>query len=137
MAKITAAQIASGLVSSSLNNTPALTPSGSATVAYSTNNNTITLAPGVYIITATASGKMVITQDSSFGVEVFDGSSVLVADNFGSLSTTSATVWPVISAQGTVTLATQTTLTVRIRQTFGSGATVSNLATSIQFTKIG
>jgi len=136
--KLTIPQIVTGYVSSSLNNVPTFTPSGSTTVAYSTNNNSVTLAPGVYMITATAACRFTLSgQDSTFGVDVYDGSSIVLSNNFTTMSATSGAAWPSISTQGPITLTTQKTLTVRIFQTYGSSAAVSNVHTTITFTKTG
>jgi hypothetical protein len=135
--KLTEAQIVTGLVSSSLNNVPTLTPSGSGTIVYSGNNNSITLSTGTYLLSATASGKMVLAgQDSSWGVDIYNGTTTVATNTLGSLGA-SSTAWPNVSCQATVTITSQTTFTVRIEQTFGTSATISNLCTSITFTKTG
>jgi len=110
-----------------------LTASGSGTVAYSTNNPTIELKPGTYMLFATASSRAVIAgQDSSFEAAIYNNttSTELVFNGAGNTGV-SLTAYPNFSVSTIVTPSANTTYSGRARQTFGSGATYSYVHSSL------
>lgn len=101
-----------------------LTPSGSGTIAYSTNNPTIQLKPGTYLVVATASARAAMAaQDSSFNAVLYNDTTSAEVAAVGTTSTGgSVTVYPTFSAGSVVTPIVNTTYSARASQTFGSGA---------------
>lgn len=125
-----------GSISSSSNlgsRTQSLTPSGSGTIAYSTNNPTLTLTPGKYLLLATASARAAISgQDSSFNAVIYNDTSTAELVSNGTTSTgSSVTVYPTISVHAIVTPSVNTTYSGRVSQTFGSGAVYTYVNSTI------
>ena len=133
--KVTDNEIINRIVSSSNlgSRTQAVTPSAGASLAYSTNNPTITLKPGRYLLIATAAAKVVVAaQDSTFYACVYDntGAADLVANGTSSTGS-SVTIWPFYSAQAVVTLTANNSYSGCLRQSYGSGAAYTFVNSSL------
>lgn len=113
--------------------TQSLTPSGSGTMAYSTNNPTIELAPGTYLLVAGASAKAVIAaQDSSFFSVIYSDTGAAAVASTGTSSTgASTTIWPHYTSHAIVTPAVNTTYSGRVGQTFGTSAAYTFVSSSL------
>jgi hypothetical protein len=110
-----------------------ITPSGGAGVVYSVNNPTIQLAPGTYLLLATASARAVIAaQDSSFEAAIYNDTTASEVVATGAASTGGTiTIYPHYSVEAIVTPTVNTTYSGRVKQTYGTGASYTYIDTSI------
>ena len=133
--KVTDNEIINHVVSSSNlgSRSQGLTASGGAGIAYSTNNPTITLKPGRYMIIAIATARAnIAAQDSSFRATIYnDTTSSVVASNGTSSTSGSVLVYPTYSVQAIETPTVNTTYSARLSQTYGTGATYTYVHTAL------
>lgn len=100
-----------------------LTASGSSTVNVSSNNPALELKPGNYLLWASASCRAIIAgQDSSIGVRIWNNtaSSSVIARSYSSTGI-SQTLWPTMYVTDTVVVASNTTYSAQLTQSFGTG----------------